>query len=234
MTPDIANRLEQGRADKEALAVVTRLVDGAQALVTQTEVIGDLTVDAQNLVDVRYRIEQNDSGTVGEGNARQFIHVHTPPLRLLVVGAVHIAQALVPMAALAGYAVHVIDPRRAFATDDRFPNVTMTTEWPDDALPELKPDRRTAVVTLTHDPKLDDPALLETLKSDAFYIGALGSKRTHAKRWDRLSAEGISEENFARIDGPIGLNIGALTPSEIAISIMGQIIATLRADRIKT
>ncbi|MCR9254819.1 MAG: XdhC family protein [Alphaproteobacteria bacterium] len=242
MTPEIAERVARGRAEKEPIALVTRLADGGQCVVTAGTVEGSLALGDAELAEVRHRIDHNNSGLIGDEEAgdeagdesRLFVHVHTPPLRLLVVGAVHIAQALVPMAALAGYAVHVIDPRRAFATDDRFPNVTMTTEWPDDALPALKADRRTAIVTLTHDPKLDDPALLEALKSDAFYIGALGSKRTHAKRWDRLKEEGVGEASFARINGPIGLNIGALTPAEIAVSILGQITATLRADRIKT
>jgi len=233
MTPEIAARVARGRAEKEAHALVTCLADGVQCVVGEAGVEGPLTLPDDTLDAVRHRIEQDHSGTLGEDDERLFVHVHAPPLRMLVVGAVHIAQALVPMAAIAGYAVHVIDPRRAFATDDRFPNVTMTTEWPDDVLPQLKPDRRTAIVTLTHDPKLDDPALLEALSSDAFYIGALGSRRTHAKRWDRLRDQGVSEAAFARIDGPIGLDIGALTPAEIAISIMAKITSALRVDRIK-
>ena len=146
---------------------------------------------------------------------------------MIVVGAVHIAQSLVPMAALAGYDVTVVDPRRAFATDARFPGVTLSTDWPDDALTALDPDRRTAVVTLTHDPKLDDPALAVALRSTAFYIGALGSRRTHARRVERLREAGFNDKDIARIHAPIGLDIGAVSPAEISISILGQITEVL-------
>jgi xanthine dehydrogenase accessory factor len=151
---------------------------------------------------------------------------------MIVVGAVHIAQALVPMAALAGYAVVVVDPRRAFATDARFPNTTVLTDWPDDALATLKPDRRTAVVTLTHDPKLDDPALEIALRSTAFYVGSLGSRRTHARRVARLAEAGLTEAEIARIHAPVGLDIGAVTAPEIAVSILAQIVeARRRTDK---
>jgi xanthine dehydrogenase accessory factor len=157
-----------------------------------------------------------------------FLHVQNPPLRLIIVGAVHIAQALAPMAALAGYSVSIIDPRRAFATDARFPDVTLIGEWPDEVMATMTLDRRTAVVTLTHDPKLDDPALQTALKSDVFYVGALGSKRTHAARVGRLRAAGLGEADCARIHGPVGLDIGALSPAEIAVSILAQITQVLR------
>ena len=157
-----------------------------------------------------------------------FLHVFNPPLRMVVVGAVHVTQALAPMGALLGYEVTVVDPRRAFASDERFPGVTVDTDWPDDALRRLAPDRRTAVVTLTHDPKLDDPALEAALASDVFYIGALGSRRTHAARLERLRARGFEESALGRIHGPIGLAIGAKSPAEIAAAVIAQITAVLR------
>ena len=157
-----------------------------------------------------------------------FLQVFNPPLRMVVVGAVHITQALAPMAALLGYEVTVVDPRRAFASDERFPGVVVDTDWPDDALLRLALDRRTAVVTLTHDPKLDDPALEVALGSDAFYIGSLGSRRTHAARLERLRARGFDEPALARIHGPIGLAIGAKSPAEIATAVTAEITARLR------
>ena len=157
-----------------------------------------------------------------------FVQIFQTPLRLIVVGAVHIAQPLVPMATLSGYDVVVVDPRRAFAADHRFPAVSLRHEWPDDALRALQPDRRSAVVTLTHDPKIDDPALLEALRSPAFYIGALGSRRTHAARCERLAGQGVTAAELARLHAPVGLDIGAVSPAEIAVSIMAQLTAVLR------
>ena len=148
---------------------------------------------------------------------------------MIVVGAVHIAQSLVPMATLSGYDVTIVDPRQAFATEARFPGVALQHDWPDDAMSALDPDRRTAVVTLTHDPKLDDPALTVALRSEAFYIGSLGSNRTHAKRLARLIEAGLTESELARIHAPVGLDIGAVSPAEIAVSIMAQITAVLHA-----
>ena len=157
-----------------------------------------------------------------------FIAIHNPPLRLAIVGAVHIAQHLVPMARACGYDVMVIDPRAAFGSAERFPGVTLSPDWPDEALEAFQIDTRTAVVTLTHDTKLDDPALRAALKSQAFYIGCLGSTRTHAKRVARLTEAGFTETDLARLHAPVGLNIGAATPAEIAVSVMAQIIQTLR------
>ena len=162
------------------------------------------------------------------GGSDWFLHVYNPPLRLVVVGAVHIAQALVPFASQCGFAVTVVDPRRSFASDERFPNVTISTAWPDEAMDALRPDARTAVVTLTHDPKLDDPALDRALKSPAFYIGSLGSRRTHAARLKRLRELGHTDEAMARIKGPVGLNIEAVTAPEIALSIIAEIVAVRR------
>jgi xanthine dehydrogenase accessory factor len=163
-----------------------------------------------------------------EEDGETFVAVHNPPLKLIVVGAVHIAQALVPMAQLAGYDAAVIDPRAAFASQARFPGETLMHDWPDEALNMLGLDARTAVVLLSHDPKLDDPALHTALQSDAFYIGALGSKRTHANRLDRLANAGFSAEHTARIHGPVGLNIGSSGPAEIAVSILAEMTAVLR------
>ena len=216
----ILEALQAARADKRPVALVTNLKTGRQALLDGDQVTGDLTLGGPVLERVRKAVHDDRSTTLPETSL--FAHGFNPPLRMIVVGAVHIAQSLVPMAALAGYDVTVVDPRRAWATDARFPDVTMTTEWPDDALRGLAPDRRTAVIVLTHDPKLDDPALLVTLKSAAFYVGALGSTKTHAKRLARLRELGLSEDELGRIRGPIGLAIGAKSPAEIAISILAQ------------
>ncbi|WP_223421092.1 XdhC family protein [Tateyamaria pelophila] len=163
-----------------------------------------------------------------EPDGQTFVTIHNPPLRLAIVGAVHIAQALVPMARVAGYDPVVIDPRGAFGSEARFPGERVINDWPDDALREVGLDARTALVLLTHDPKLDDPALHIALKSEVFYIGALGSTRTHAKRVERLTEAGFSEADIARIKGPVGLDIGAASPAEIAVSILGQMVQTLR------
>ena len=217
----IFDALLSARQAKRPVAVVTELKGGAQALVDAADTEGDLALDAGQLAAVRRAIAEDRSGVL-EGSGL-FVHVHNPPLRLIIVGAVHIAQPLVPMARLAGYAVSVIDPRQAWATPERFPDVEIMGDWPDEAMTALQPDSRTAVVFLTHDPKLDDPALIVALRSEAFYIGALGSTRTHAKRLQRLEAEGFGAEDFARIHGPIGLPIGARSPAEIAVSILAQI-----------
>ena len=157
-----------------------------------------------------------------------FLGVYNPPLRMIVVGAVHIAQALVPMARIAGFETAVVDPREAFASEARFPETRLLHDWPDEALAEIGLDARTAVVTLTHDPKLDDPAIFAALKSDVFYLGCLGSKRTHGRRLDRLLEAGFSQDDLARIHAPVGADIGAKSPAEIAISILAQITERLR------
>ncbi len=216
----ILEALQAARADKRPAALVTNLETGRQALLDGEEVAGELTLGGPLLGQVRRAILDNRSATL-QGTSL-FVQGYNPPLRMIVVGAVHIAQALVPMAALAGYDVTVVDPRRAWASDARFPDVALSAEWPDAALGALAPDHRTAVIVLTHDPKLDDPALEVTLKSAAFYVGALGSTRTHAKRLARLRELGLSEDQLARIHGPIGLAIGAKSPAEIAISILAQ------------
>jgi len=226
MKRELLTKLIADRAAKRSVALVTNLADGAQTLVYTEGAVPGLPTPLVGTV--RQSIQDNESQTVEiEGAGRWFIEVLNPPLRLIVVGAVHIAQPLAQMAAIAGYDVSIVDPRASFATDARFPGVTLVDEWPDDALKKLDPDRRTAVVTLTHDPKLDDPALAVALKSDAFFIGSLGSRRTHATRLQRLKDMGFKEAETARIHGPVGLNIEAITPAEIAISILAQVIAVL-------
>lgn len=173
--------------------------------------------------DARFRSDR--SGMEEDG---RFLCIHNPPLRLAVIGAVHIAQALLPMARLAGYDPVLIDPRGAFASASRFPGETLVEDWPDEALAALAPDARTAIVTLTHDPKLDDPAIRVALRSGCFYLGCLGSKKTHARRVERLQAAGFTEAEMARIHAPVGLDIGARTPAEIAVSVLAQITQVLR------
>ncbi len=217
--------LQAARAAKRPVAVVTELENGQQVLLDGDTRAGDLALNETELALANKALADDRSGPLEETNL--FVQVFNPPLRLIVVGAVHIAQLLVPIAALAGYEVVVVDPRQAWATDARFPEVRLLTEWPDDALRALNPDRRTAIAVLTHDPKLDDPALGVALASPAFYIGALGSKRTHAKRLARLREAGIDEPALARIHAPIGLAVGAKSPAEIAISILAQVTQEL-------
>jgi xanthine dehydrogenase accessory factor len=231
MRSAILERLLADKAAKTPVVLVTDLASGAQALVYRDDVVGELPLDKDALARAQAALETDGSGTIEQGGRRLFLHVQNPPLRLVIIGAVHIAQALAPMAALAGYSVTIVDPRRSFATDARFPNVTLIGEWPDEAMAAMTLDRRTAVVTLTHDPKLDDPALQAALTSDVFYIGALGSTRTHSARLGRLKAAGFEDADCGRIHGPVGLDIGALSPAEIAVSILAQITAVLRGSR---
>jgi xanthine dehydrogenase accessory factor len=225
MKRDILDSLQEARAAKRPVALVTNLETGRQALLDGETVSGELKLGGPVLAQAQQAILDNRSATLAGTDL--FVQAFNPPLRMIVVGAVHIAQSLVPMAALAGYDVTVVDPRKAWATDARFPEVKMSTEWPDEALTALALDHRTAVIVLTHDPKLDDPALEVTLKSPVFYIGALGSNRTHAKRLTRLARAGLDDAALARIHGPIGLAIGAKSPSEIAISILAQMTQAL-------
>ena len=160
-----------------------------------------------------------------------FLHAVLPPVRVVVVGAVHISQALVTMARAAGFEAVVVDPRTAFATAQRFPGVDLVHAWPAEAFERLGLDRRSAVVALTHDPKLDDPALVAALAGDVFYVGALGSSRTHARRLARLGEAGVASDRLERIHAPIGLDIAARTPGEIAASVVAEIVQTLRASR---
>ncbi len=222
MTPETLRRLLEAREAKRPVALLTRLSDGAQRLFPEQDVPTALAEEA------RAALHADAARTVTLGEQTWFVAPENPALRLVVVGAVHIAQALVPMAAALGYAVTVVDPRRAFATEERMGEVAISTEWPDEAMAALAPDARTAVVTLTHDPKLDDPALEVALRSPAFYVGALGSRRTHAKRVARLQEAGLTEAEIGRIAAPVGLDIGAVTAPEIAVSILAQMIAARR------
>ncbi len=223
MQQDTLDAVLSARAQKRPVALVSELVSGAQALVYQDEVGGALELGDEVVEAARQAMINDRSGRVGE----VFVQVFNPPKRLIIVGAVHIAQPLVDIAKTAGFAVTIVDPRGAFATRDRFPGVELSEDWPDDALTALAIDNRTAVVTLTHDPKLDDPALEVALRSTAFYIGSLGSKKTHAGRIGRLTEAGLSEAEIARIHAPIGLAIGAKSPAEIAVSIVAQITEVL-------
>jgi xanthine dehydrogenase accessory factor len=224
--------LQEARANRRAVTLATRLSDATEALIYRDEVKGDLAGDAAIVSAARRAMDIGKSETVDIGGAKIFLNVYVPPPRLIIVGAVHIAQSLAPMATMLEFDVTVVDPRGAWATTQRFPGVKVIKDWADEAFQAMGLDVSTAVVTLTHDPKLDDPALESALKSDVFYIGALGSKRTHAKRKERLAEVGITDEMFARVHGPVGLNIGAKSPGEIAVSILGQIIE-VRARRLE-
>ena len=222
MTPDLLAKLREAQAAKRPVALLTRLSDGGQRLWPDDSVPAALSEAAEAA------LRDDKASAVALDGDKWFVHPHNPPARLIVVGAVHVAQALVPMAATLGFAVTVVDPRRAFATTERFPGVSLSFDWPDEAMAALALDGRSAVVTLTHDPKLDDPALDVALRSPCFYIGALGSRRTHAKRVARLQEMGHGEGAIARIRAPVGLDIAAVTASEIALSVLAEVVAARR------
>ena len=222
MRLDILAALNTERAARRAAIVVTDVAGGSQRLVKAAEVARDPLKET-----LEKHLRSGKSGMSETAQGRFFLTVHVPATRLVITGAVHISQALAPIARLLGYDVTIVDPRTAFASIERFPNVKVIAEWPDKALPPLGIDRFTAFVALTHDPKIDDPALTHALACDCFYIGALGSRKTHARRLERLKAQGISEQDIKRIHAPIGLDIGAVSPSEIAVSIMAEITARL-------
>src|SRR6185437_10734992 len=205
--------------------VVTDIASGNQRFVKQADVARDPQRDA-----LEAALRSGKSGMVETPQGKVFLTVHVPPTRLVITGAVHISQALAPIASLLGYDVTIVDPRTAFASVERFPDVKVLAEWPDKALPPLGIDRYTAFVALTHDPKIDDPALAHALSRECFYIGALGSKKTHARRVERLKQQGLSDADIARIRAPIGLPIGAVSPAEIAVAIMAQITERLREE----
>lgn len=223
MKLDVLAALNAERAARRGAIVVTDVASGAERLVKAGE------VDRDPLKDVlKERLRSGKSGMAETPEGRVFLTVHVPPPRLVITGAVHISQALAPIARVVGYDVTIVDPRTAFASIERFPDVKVIAEWPDSALPPLNIDRYTAFVALTHDPKIDDPALTHALERECFYIGALGSKKTHARRVERLKSAGLNEDAIARIHAPIGLPIGAVSPPEIAVAIMGEITARLR------
>jgi len=223
MKLQLIRSLQDIRSQARSAVVVTDLDSGEQRLLEPARSPEDALADA-----ARDAIRADRSQAVEHGGRTYFLQVFNPPLRLVVIGAVHVAQALIPMARMAGYDVIVVDPRRTFATAERFPDAALDTRWPDEALQALAPDPRTAVVTLSHDPKIDDPALRAALSSDVFYVGALGSRRTHAKRLDRLAGQGLSDAQLERIHAPVGLDIGARSPAEIAISVMAEMTRVLR------
>ena len=223
MKLDILKSLNAERNARRAAVVVTDQETGEQRLVKAADVANDPLKDL-----IEKHIRSGKSGMEETPQGKVFLTVHVPAPRIVVTGAVHISQALAPIAKLLGYDVTIVDPRTAFATQDRFPDVKVIAEWPDVALPPLGVDRYTAFIALTHDPKIDDPALTHALARDCFYIGALGSRKTHGRRLDRLKEQGFSDADLGRIHAPIGLPIGAVSPAEIAVSIMGEITARLR------
>jgi xanthine dehydrogenase accessory factor len=229
MNLELLSRLQELRRSGEPVAVVTRLSDGVQALLHQGGLEGDLSLDDGQRSEVLDLVRADRTGALGDG---LFARVYNRPVRLVLVGAVHIAQALVKLAEPLDFEVVIIDPRTAFATDERFPGVTILTEWPDRAMAKVGADWRTAVITLTHDPKLDDPALIAAFANDAFFIGCLGSRRTHQARLARLRKRGVDEDALARIHAPVGLPLGGRRPAEIAVSIMAEIIQTMHEGRV--
>ncbi|MBX9777136.1 MAG: XdhC family protein [Xanthobacteraceae bacterium] len=224
MKLDILKSLNAERDARRAAVVVTNEATGEQRLVKAADVARDPLKDV-----IEKHIRSGKSGMAEDTpQGKVFLTVHVPAPRIVVTGAVHISQALAPIARLLGYDVTIVDPRTAFATQERFPDVKVIAEWPDVALPPLGVDHYTAFIALTHDPKIDDPALVHALSRDCFYIGALGSRKTHGRRLERLKGQGFSDADLARIHAPIGLPIGAVSPAEIAVAIMGEITARLR------
>lgn len=223
MRLDLLNGLNEARAARRAAVLVTEIAGGEQRLVEAGALAGDALAPQLDAA-----LRAGKSCMVEQDGARYFLTVQVPPVRLVCIGAVHISQALAPMARQAGFDMTIIDPRTAFATPGRFPDVPVLALWPDEALKTVALDRYTAVALLTHDPKIDDPALAAALRADCFYIGALGSRKTHAGRVARMQALGFGEAALARIHAPIGLDIGAVSPAEIAVSILGEMIMGLR------
>jgi xanthine dehydrogenase accessory factor len=223
---DILKALNEERAARRSVIVVTNQDSGEQRLVKAVDIRNDPLKEV-----LGKRLRAGKSGIEETAEGRVFLTVHVPSPKLVITGAVHISQALAPMGQLLGYDVTIVDPRTAFASIERFPDVKVIAEWPDVALPPIGIDRYTAFVALTHDPKIDDPGLAIALKSDCFYIGALGSRKTHARRVERLKAElGFNDNDIGRIHSPIGLDIGAVSPSEIAVAIIGEITQALREE----
>ena len=225
MNLEILKALNEERAARRAAIVVTDTATGTQRFVKG----GDAASDPLREI-LQKALRTGKSGMEETPQGQVFLTVHVPPPRLVVIGAVHISQALAPMAAMLDYDVTIIDPRTAFASPERFPNVNLIAEWPEVALPPLNVDRYTAVVLVTHDPKIDDPALIHALERDCFYIGALGSRKTHGRRLDRMKEKGFGDNALSRIHAPIGLTIGAISPPEIAVAILGEITANLRME----
>ena len=227
---DALRMIAEVRAAGRPAVLVTALAGGAHALLIGDDRRGELAMDDGLVTATRRAVQADESLALATDQGRLFLHVFNPAPRLIIVGAVHIAEPLSRMATSAGYRVILVDPRRGFAAREPFQGYTVISAWPDQAMEQLAPDERTAVVTLTHDPKLDDAALRVALRSKAFYIGCLGSRKTHAARLVRLRAMGLGEEDLARLHGPVGLAIGARTPSEIAISILAEMTQVRRGE----
>ncbi|MBI5262443.1 MAG: XdhC family protein [Bradyrhizobium sp.] len=223
MKLEILHELNAERAARRPVILVTDTENGEQRLVKAADFARDPL-----RTELEKQLRMGKSAGIEAGGRKLFLNVFAPTARMVVIGAVHISQALAPLARSLGYDVTIIDPRTAFASPERFPDIPLIAEWPDVALPPLNVDHYTAFVALTHDPKIDDPALLHAFERDCFYIGALGSRKTHAKRGERLRAQGARESDIARIHAPIGLPIGAVSPAEIAVAIMAEITAQLR------
>ena len=215
--------LNEERAARRAAVVVTELSSGCQRLVREAEAGSDPFA-----AEIEKTIRSGKSGIAQTSEGEVFLNAHLPPARIVAIGAVHISQALAPMAQIAGFDIEIIDPRTAFASEDRFPGVTLHAEWPEDVLKQRPFDAYTAVCVITHDPKIDDFPLISALKTGCFYIGALGSRKTHAKRVERLIAAGIPQASIDRIEAPIGADIGAANPGEIAVAILSSVIAAFR------
>jgi xanthine dehydrogenase accessory factor len=222
MKLDILTALNAERAARRAAIVITNVENGKQRFVKAADIGNDPLRSA-----LAEHLRTGKSGMADSAEGRVFLTVYVPAPQLVITGAVHISQALAPIGNLLGYEVTIVDPRTAFASLERFPDVKVIAEWPDQALPRLHVDRYTAFVALTHDPKIDDPALIHALSRDCFYIGALGSRKTHTRRIERLKVQGLSEVDISRIHAPIGLDIGAVSPAEIAVAIMAQITERL-------
>ncbi|QBR71175.1 XdhC/CoxI family protein [Beijerinckiaceae bacterium] len=225
---DLLAAFNAERALRRACVLATDIASGDQRLIRGADAVSDPLAAI-----LEERLRRGKSGMVQWEGRELFVSVEVPPVRLIVIGAVHVSQMLAPIACLAGFDVIIVDPRNAFATPERFPSVQLIAEWPDVALPPLYLDRYTAVVLLTHDPRIDDQGLAEALRADCFYIGALGSRKTHAKRLERMRGKGFSDAALERIHAPIGLDIGAVSPAEIAVSILGEIIAELRRKHLR-
>jgi xanthine dehydrogenase accessory factor len=225
MKLDVLRRLNAARQDRRAVILVSEPATGEARLVVEAEGYADDPLRDE----LAARFRSGVSGMVETGGRQLFLTVELPPPRLVLIGAVHISQALAPMARIAGFDVTIVDPRTAFATPDRFPGVRLLAEWPDEALPRIGLDAFTGVAALTHDPKIDDGALLAALEAGCFYVGALGSRKTHGRRLERLREAGASEASLARIHAPIGVPIGAQSPAEIAVAILAEVIAALRS-----
>ncbi len=229
MKLEFLHALNAARRERRACVLLTRLSDGAQRFVEAEAASADPLAEA-----LQGALREGKSQTVEHEGESYFLTVQVPPVRLVMIGAVHISQALAPIARIAGLDPIVIDPRTAFASPERFPDTPVLAQWPDEALETTPLDKFTAIALLTHDPKIDDRALVRALRADCFYIGALGSRKTHARRLERMRAEGFDDTALARIHAPIGLDIGAVSPAEIAISVAGEIIAALRKKPLRS